>query len=709
MKALGSLVLQLLVLVVYAVQLDAVFKKDWVSYGFHFLESQVVSDHVLGLTPKNLLYNVTLSNHVVNYYIDLSLFNSSLFQVAGLYVVTYSSSDTKVSIHRASSGVYIDSVDVENGPISIKHTSTGLLIVLSANELYLWNEASIIPLGQLPSPELVVVEADDHTYIKSGNSFFNLIGYELHSLGESFQLPLVPESDEIHTLPVANVYSATGKLIIVPKPDSNEKIVRAHHFSSDLRSKSLIFRYLIRCKNHLVELGQYATNFWKLAAWQLPSRNEEYCISELLVFFDKEQSVLVAKEVSDGKILWTVNLPKDGDVMELVRRESELLVFFKTGFLILDLRDGSLISTESFNVRVDHIHVFQNGAESCIGLKTEADYRLLFCNSDLESSYLLESYNNQLQGYKVSNGKLVSTWKFGSEEEKLILFTRNSENLPRSVGIARYDRSVLYKFLDTNLVAIVTSLNQDLRLTLLDGVLGKTYLQQKICTEKLDFATVKMVQKDNWVVVSYSVAGTTSEQRITVLDLFSDSKMSEKSRISSFDSYAFNSTSKTFLFPERIVALGATDTRFGITTKFILALTESGKLVGIPKHVLNSRRTDDRKMTQEDFMDDFRMMPYQPLIAINPFNVLSHRRTLFTDGADRLLVQPANLESAAIVCLVNSLNEFCTIVQPSLSFDTLPASFQKIGLLMTLAALLVACVVSKPFVHVKELNNKWVD
>ncbi|GEQ67367.1 hypothetical protein JCM33374_g1031 [Metschnikowia sp. JCM 33374] len=277
-------------------------------------------------------------------------------------------------------------------------------------------------------------------------------------------------------------------------------------------------------------------------------------------------------------------------------------------------------------------------------------------------------------------------------------------------GIARYDRSVLYKYLNPNLVSIISKGKDTLSLSLVDGITGAVIHTQQHSGETIDIDSICIIQNDNWVVYSMYVTSPVSEQRIVVIDLFQESKDVSGAPKTSFKTANVTASTNSFIYPEKILSLASTDTKFGITVKSIIALTESGSLVEIPKYLLNSRRVDGRKMTTNDQMDDFGMLPYEPVIHHNTFKILNHKNKLhISKNNNKILLSPTDLESTSVVCFVNEFNEFCTVVQPSSSYDLLKSEFDKPKLILTIVALLAAYIITKPFVDSKKLNSKWVD
>ena len=71
----------------------------------------------------------------------------------------------------------------------------------------------------------------------------------------------------------------------------------------------------------------------------------------------------------------------------------------------------------------------------------------------------------------------------------------------------------------------------------------------------------------------------------------------------------------------------STRSLYGITLKSIVALTELGSLIEIPKFILNSRRPE-HEVKAADYGNDFNMVPYDPIIAKTTFQVLNHKYQL---------------------------------------------------------------------------------
>lgn len=71
-----------------------------------------------------------------------------------------------------------------------------------------------------------------------------------------------------------------------------------------------------------------------------------------------------------------------------------------------------------------------------------------------------------------------------------------------------------------------------------------------------------------------------------------------------------------------------------------------------------------------------------------------------------IATSPALLESTSLV-FAYGLDLFLTRVAPSGTFDVLSENFNKVQLVLTISALAVAIMVTKPMVHRKRLREKW--
>lgn len=468
-----------------------------------------------------------------------------------------------------------------------------------------------------------------------------------------------------------------GKAVLVDLPPSVAALKKAHELYHD-GYEQLLKRFTKRVRQHLSDLGRAL-----LTKLESEEHVDPFGIEKLLVYYDEKTGKLVGRNTAFGHVAWELSLK--GDFVDLVAVKSTTYVVFKHAIVTVNT-DGET-KTTNYEQEIQRV--------------TVVDDEVVPVDSSLsrENHYILEKEGDTLHGFKLQNG-LVPTWLFSKGE---ILAYSQNEVLTSAPGIKRHDRLVLYKYLNPNLVVVLTKTDK-LNVHFLDGITGSVLYSGSHNDTGIDFSSVQLVQRDNWAVYTYHHQSPKVEQKIVVVDLFGEEPRDK----SAFDVELPSVVSKAFLFPERILKLASTSSKFGITIKSVIALTESGSLHSLPKFLLNSRRVEG-PITQQDMEDDFHMTPYEPTIARNTYQVLNHKHQLIVAPGSQILVAPTELESTAVLCFVNAENEFCTRVQPLLSYDLLSRNFDKVTLVLTIAALLAAYVVLLPFVQAKKLNAKWVD
>ena len=72
----------------------------------------------------------------------------------------------------------------------------------------------------------------------------------------------------------------------------------------------------------------------------------------------------------------------------------------------------------------------------------------------------------------------------------------------------------------------------------------------------------------------------------------------------------------------------------------------------------------------------------------------------------KIITSPALLESTSLI-FAYGLDLFSTRIAPSNTFDVLSESFNKVQLVLTIAALTLAIVITKPMVRNKKLRERW--
>lgn len=494
--------------------------------------------------------------------------------------------------------------------------------------------------------------------------------------------------------------SLARAFIIMDRAASKAALEKEHDLLEDASGLLLLSRWVHRVKRHLTELGEFVISQLQRGS-QGAFTPIESGMDKLLVYINSHSNLVTAIFTMDGKPAWhyTIDSMPDGIYVSkgnvMVTSRNQIWTFTSEGELI----DHNEFKFDNARQVYDEV-VFKRGDKYQIYGNSTAEY------------YYVDHDASEVWGVKRDS----KTWKFGIDGHKVLKVSGHASGAAlATVGIPTHDRGLLYKYLNPNVVAVITGCEEGMSLFLLDGVNGQLLFTQTNTKDKVDFNSVKIVVKDNFVIYSYAVIAPKVEQRLVVVDLFDSEKGSLRSENEqilefSFDVSPQHFSTKLFIYPERILDLEVTTTKYGITLRLIIIVTATGQLVELPKYILNSRRIDNRQLKQEDILGDYGMTPYEPVIAKNSYLVLNHKIPLNVITTDHsLVIKPTNYESSLVFCYANEQNIFCGLTQPLASFDLLGYRFDKQKLVATIVVILIAYVGVKPFVANKKLNQNWVD
>jgi hypothetical protein len=313
----------------------------------------------------------------------------------------------------------------------------------------------------------------------------------------------------------------------------------------------------------------------------------------------------------------------------------------------------------------------------------------------------------------------ITAWTFqppvGQKIVKVI--SRPAHDPVASIGRVLPDRTVMYKYLNPNLV-LVTAISEAAAIAtfyLLDSVSGDVL--HSTTHEGVDTTQpITSAISENWFVYSLwsDILPTTSGlpaskgYQLVVTELYesdvpndrgplgasSNSSSLEPSDVANAEPALPHVISQTFLIPESISHMSVTQTRQGITVRQLLCtLTSSNSIVGIPRTILNPGRPVGRDPTPAEAEEG--LFRYQPVIEFDPKMILTHRREVI--GVRDVITTPALLESTSLV-FAYGIDVFGTRVAPSAAFDILGKSFNKMSLVATVTALGIGVAVLAPMV-----------
>lgn len=308
------------------------------------------------------------------------------------------------------------------------------------------------------------------------------------------------------------------------------------------------------------------------------------------------------------------------------------------------------------------------------------------------------------QGFKYSSNealKLTTTWEVNLGPAKILSVSakRGSERV-HSQGKVLFDRSVYYKYVNPNLLAVATLTGDQIHRSvvsvyLIDGVTG---LVMYSTAHKKAKGPVHVIHSENWLVYTYF---NERFRRIEAeaIELYEGHLQSNRTVFSSFAvSQLPDVQSQAYILPAMPVKMAVTLTERGITNKFLLIALSNGAVVEIPWMMLQPRFAGMPCGAEES------CIPYMPEIPLHPEAIINYNQTL---GRIRgIEVAPARLESTSHI-LVHGLDIFYTRVAPSKTFDVLKEDFDHRLIVLVLAGLIIASFGTMHLAARKALKQAW--
>ncbi|XP_054637917.1 ER membrane protein complex subunit 1 [Dunckerocampus dactyliophorus] len=321
--------------------------------------------------------------------------------------------------------------------------------------------------------------------------------------------------------------------------------------------------------------------------------------------------------------------------------------------------------------------------------------------------YLVDSSHGRLCGYRLRTDlstELIWEVVIPTEVQKIVSVKgkRPNEHV-HSQGRVMGDRSVLYKYLNPNLLAVVTEstdLHQErsfIGILLIDGVTGRIIHE---AVQRKTRGPVRVVHSENWVVYEY---WSTKSRRneFSVIELYEGMELYNSTVFSSLDRpHAPQVLQQSYIFPSAISTMEATLTEKGITSRHLLIGLPSGGILSLPKMFLDPRRPE---IISEQSREE-NLIPYAPELLIRTEWFINYNQTV--SRVRGIYTAPSGLESTCLV-VAYGLDIYQTRVYPSKQFDVLKDDYDYMLISSVLFALFFATMISKRLAEVKLLNRAW--
>lgn len=152
--------------------------------------------------------------------------------------------------------------------------------------------------------------------------------------------------------------------------------------------------------------------------------------------------------------------------------------------------------------------------------------------------------------------------------------------------------------------------------------------------------------------------------------------------------------SQSYQIAAEISHMAVTQTRQGITSReLLITIPSTNSIIGIPRQVIDPRRPIGRDPTPNEQAEG--LTRYHPLLPLDSKWHLTHKYEVL-DVKD-VITSESGIESTSLVFAYGH-DIFGTRVAPSFAFDILGKGFNKIQMLLTVAALFVGVLFVAPLV-----------
>uniref|UniRef100_A0A8C9EN61 ER membrane protein complex subunit 1 n=1 Tax=Pavo cristatus TaxID=9049 RepID=A0A8C9EN61_PAVCR len=297
--------------------------------------------------------------------------------------------------------------------------------------------------------------------------------------------------------------------------------------------------------------------------------------------------------------------------------------------------------------------------------------------------YLVDAEQGKLSGFRLKKDLTTEeSWQVSIPTEVQRIVTvkgkRSSEHV-HSQGRVMGDRSVLYKSLNPNLLAVVTESTDThhertfVGIFLIDGVTAKG---------PVHIGAIAKLTRGRLLIILCDF----------LLPLHS---------FSSLDRPLLPQVlQQSYIFPSAISAMEATITERGITSRHLLIGLPSGAILSLPKALLDPRRPEiPTEQSREE-----NLIPYSPDVQIHAERFINYNQTV--SQIRGIYTSPSGLESTCLV-VAYGLDIYQTRVYPSKQFDVLKDDYDYVLISSVLFGLVFATMITKRLAQVKLLNRAW--
>lgn len=510
---------------------------------------------------------------------------------------------------------------------------------------------------------------------------------------------------------------------------------------------NVLSAYVHRLRRHARELKDFPTWVQSLPksfmasflGEQVGSKTEalqpdNFGFRKLVIVATENGRVMALHATDQGRIVWNLKAV----TLQAGEKWNVKDIDSGNGFATIIGDAGKVIRIKITTGEIQHFESKEIGPSprTTVSATTSAGHRVLItldndgkpCDYPMQSFdagtvIVTQSQTGVLQGWSLSqSSKPVLAWDFTLPAGERILraVARPRHDPVASIGKVLGDRSVMYKYLNPNLLLVTAVADTRAAATfyLLDAVSGNilySTIHFGVDTTRPIASTISenWFSYSLWADISDSTTSASSSKghRLVFNELYESSIPNDRGPLGSSpnSSCIYPSTtadidiprphviSQAFIIPEEISTMSVTSTLQGITSRSLLCtLTSSDAIVAIPRYVLDPRRPVGRDATAAETEEG--LFRYSPVIEFDPKWYITHKREVA--GMQKVLASPALLESTSLIFAYgNGGDVFGTRIAPSQAFDILGKGFGKLQLIGTVLALGVGVMVLAPMVR----------
>ncbi|XP_055903168.1 ER membrane protein complex subunit 1 isoform X2 [Eupeodes corollae] len=315
------------------------------------------------------------------------------------------------------------------------------------------------------------------------------------------------------------------------------------------------------------------------------------------------------------------------------------------------------------------------------------------------NGYLVKLVGNELKTLPIWNARLGG---HSGEHQIIAVASKNPIERVHSQGRVLNDRSVMYKYMNPNLVAVVTQALDSIHkyimnVHLIDVVSGQVVFSM---THRKVRGPFNIVHSENWLAYSY-YNDKVRRTEITTIELYESKTQTNSTVWSSLNAPTLPLVERqSYIIPTSVETLKETITERGITNKHVLLGTSSGAIVEMPWVLLDPRRP----ITMPNQAREEGSIPYIPELPLPTENIVNYNQTIAR--IRNIFTAPSGLESTCLV-VATGLDLFVTRVSPSKTFDLLKEDFDYFLITIVLIALTTSSLVVKHLSARKILKQAW--